>query len=331
MPGNPPFGFLFSVFLVFCVIFTGCSDESAPVDVTTPPPVHPDAKYNEGDIIATASSASSSSLYLILKYDTTTDQYTRAVIEKNSDGSWGHRSSDRIEKSSRTALEKIYTVKVSHVAVAIVPVITAAILSENTRNPSGNTPIISKISPTSAVKDTVVSATITGSNFQNGATVRLFKAGSSPINATVTSVTAFDISCLFNLNGKSEGSYNLIVINPDGKSDSQQGVFTIGEVKPVIAGMYPVTGALNDKIPLTISGQNFRNEVKVSFIRNTTELVCDNPLSMESSKISCSLDLSTNRGASAGEWSVMVINIRDGQRGTWVKKFVITNATPKGD
>ena len=48
---------------------------------------------------------------------------------------------------------------------------------------------------------------------------------------------------------------------------------------------------------------------------------------MESSKISCTLDLATNRGASAGEWTVMVINIRDGQRGTWVKKFVVTNAT----
>jgi hypothetical protein len=329
MTGNALFGFLFSLFLVFCVIFAGCSDESAPVDVTTPTPVHPEAKYSDGDIIATASSASSSSLYLILKYDTTTDQYTRAVIEKNADGSWGHRSSDRTEKSSRTALEKIYTIKVAHVAVSIVPVITPAILSENTQNPSGKAPSISKISPAFAVKDTVVSATITGSNFQEGATVRLFKAGSSPINGTVTSVTAFDISCLFNLNGKSDGSYNLIVINPDGKSDSLQGVFTIGEASPVIAGIYPVTGALNDKVPLTISGQNFRNEVKVSFTRNTTELVCDNPLSMESSKISCTLDLSTNRGASAGEWSVMIINIRDGQRGTWVKKFVITNTTPK--
>jgi hypothetical protein len=147
----------------------------------------------------------------------------------------------------------------------------------------------------------------------------------------VTSVTAFDISCFFNLDGKNDGIYNLIVINPDGQSDSVQAVFTIGEASPVIAGIYPVTGALNDKVSLTISGQNFRNEVKVSFTKNTTELVCDEPLSMESSKISCTLDLSTNRGASVGEWTVMVINIRDGQRGTWIKKFVVTNATPAHD
>jgi hypothetical protein len=331
MPGNPLYCLFLSCFLVLCVISAGCSDESSPAEVATPTPAHPDAKYSEGDIIATASSSSSSSLYLILKYDAATDQYTRAVIEKNRDGSWGHRSSERTERSPRTAVEKIYTVKAGHVAVAIVPVITSGTLAETALNPSGNAPAISKMSPTSAVRDTVVSATITGSNFQNGATVKLFKAGAPPINATVTSVTAFDISCLFNLNGKNDGSYNLIVINPDGQSDSLPAIFTIGAASPVIAGIYPVTGAVNNKVPLTINGQNFRNEVKVSFTKNTTELVCDNPLSMESSKISCTLDLSANRGASVGEWTVMVINIRDGQRGTWVKKFIITNATPGKD
>ncbi|RPI40684.1 MAG: hypothetical protein EHM53_01050 [Methanoregulaceae archaeon] len=331
MRGNPSFYVVFFLLLVFGVTFAGCSDESSSAETTTPTPAHPGAKYQDGDIIATPSSAGTSSLYVILKYDAATDQYTRAVIEKNPDGSWGHRSSDWTEKSPREALEKTYTVKAGHVAISILPVITPVILPETTQNPSGNAPSLSKISPTSAAKDTVVSVTITGSNFQNGATVKLFKAASTPITGTVTSVTAFDLSCLFNLNGKSDGRYNLIVTNPDGQSDSLQGVFTIGEVAPVIAGMYPVTGALNDKIPLTISGQNFRNEVKVSFLKNSTEMVCDNPLSMESSKISCTLDLSKNRGASLGEWNVTVINIRDGQRGTWLKKFVVTNATPEDD
>lgn len=331
MPGNPLLYFLFSLFLVISVVFAGCSNESLPAEGATPSPAHPDAKYSAGDIVATASSSASSSLYLILNYDAATDQYTRAVIEKNADGSWGHRSSDWTEKVPRTALEKIYTVRVGHVVVSIVPVITPSVLSETPRIPSGNAPSISNISPPSAARDTVVSVTITGSYFQNGATVKLFRTGSAPITATGVSVTAFDLSCFFNLNQKSEGIYNLIVINPDGQSDSLTGAFTIAGTSPVIGGMYPVTGALNDSVSLTISGQNFRNDVKVSFTRNSTELVCDKPLSMESSKISCTLDLKTNRGASAGEWIVTVLNIRDGQKGTWVKKFVVTNATPKED
>jgi len=331
MTGNSLFGLYFSLFLVFGVMVAGCSGETPSGNPESPAPAHPDARYSEGDIIATASSSASSSLFLILKYDAATDQYTRAVIEKNADGSWGHRSSDWTEKISRTSVEKIYTVRVGHVAVSIVPVITPAILSETTRKPSGNAPSISKISPTVAAKDTMVSIAITGENFQNGATVKLVRAGSASLNATVVSVTSFDISCVFNLNGKSEGSYNLILTNPDGQSDSRQAAFTIGGTSPVIAGMYPVTGALNDKVTLTISGQNFRNDVKISFTKNSTELICDEPLSMDSSKISCNLDLVATRGASVGEWTVTVLNIRDQQKGTWVKKFTVTNATVKGD
>jgi hypothetical protein len=331
MGGKSLFYLIISLLLAFSVVFAGCSDESPAAETTASQPVHPEAKYGEGDIIATASSSASPSLFLILKYDAATDQYTRAVIERNADGSWGHRSSAWTEKILRADLERVYTVKAGHVAVSIVPVITSTIPPEITLEPSGNAPSIVKISPAVVARDTVVSVTITGSNFQNGAMVKLYKTGSSPINASGVSVTAFDISCLFNLNGKSDGSYNLIVINPDGQSDSLPGAFTIGDVSPVIAGMYPFTGALNDKVPLTISGQNFRNEVKVSFMKNSSELVCDNPLSMESTKISCTLDLGTGRGASVGEWNVTILNIRDGQKGIWVKKFIITNATGEGD
>lgn len=330
MTGNPLFGFLFFLFLILGVIFAGCINESPPAEAAIPT-AHPEAKYGEGDIIATPSSTDAPSLYLILKYDAAADQYTRAVIEKNADGSWGHRSSDWTEKSPRAAVEKTYTVRVGHVVVSIVPIITPTTLPEITQKPSGYAPAILQISPSSASRDTVVRVTITGSYFQNGATVRLFRAGSAPITATGVSVTAFDLSCLFNLNSKTEGMYDLIVLNPDGQSDSLPGAFTIRGTAPVIGGMYPVAGALKDIVSLTISGQNFRNDVKVSFTRNTTELVCDRPLSMESTKISCTLDLATARGASAGEWTVTVLNIRDGQKGTWVKKFVVTNATTPED
>ncbi len=328
MTGNPRSYLLFSLLLAFGVCFAGCSGESSSDGSSAP--AHPDAKYTPGDIIATPSSSSSSSLYVILKYDAATDLYTRAVIEKNADGSWGHRSSEWTEKVPRSALEKTYTEKVGHVVVSILPVITPTDLPETARGPSGDAPSISKISPAFAARDSVVSVTITGSDFQQGAAVKLVRAGLPPINATVVSVTAFDISCIFNLNGRSEGSYTLAVINPDGKSDSQQGIFTIGEASPIIAGMYPVTGALNDTVPLTISGQNFRNEVKVTFTKGSAELICDRPLSMESSRISCNLDLSASRGASPGEWNVTVLNIRDQKKGTWVKKFVVTNATAGG-
>jgi hypothetical protein len=331
MTGNSLFGLLFSLLLVFNVFFAGCSDESTSDETLTPLTAHPEPKYRQGDIIATAATTTASTLYLILAYDAAADEYTRAFIEKDTDGTWGHRPSNRTERSPRTVVEKVYTVRVGRIAVSSVPVITRTFLPEPTQTRSGNAPSIVKISPAYGTRDTRVSLTITGSDFQDGATVRLIKAGETPVTASGVSVTPREISCFFNLAGKSDGSYNLVVTNPDGQSDSEPGAFAIGAASPVIAGMYPATAALNDTVSVSISGQNFRNEVKVSFTKGSAELVCDNPLSLDSARISCNLDLATTRGASAGEWTVSVLNIRDQQKGTWVKKFVVSGSTPEGD
>ena len=326
MTGNSLLFLVFSSFLALCMITAGCSDESPAPDTANLTQSAAAPKYSEGDIVSTASSSGSSSLYIILKYDPATDQYTRAVIEKNDDGSWGHRSSEWTEKVLRATLERTYTVRAGHVAVAIVPVVTHTTVPVATPGQSAGSPVVSAISPSSAVTGSAAGVTITGDNFRNGAVVRLYRAGSPPHNATVTSVTAFAITCVFDLTGVDDGSYNVMVINPDGQSGSGAS-FTVGEVAPVITGIYPVTGAINARVPVTVSGRNFRNEVKVTFANNTTELVCDNPLTMGSEKISCTLDLSPSRGASSGEWNVTVLNIRDGTRGTWAKKFTVTNAT----
>lgn len=326
MTGNSPFCLLFFLLLVFSVFFTGCSDESPSAETTTPLPAHPDAKYGEGDIIATSSTSTSSSLYFILRYDTATDQYTRAIIEKNADGTWGHRSSDRTDKSPRSVVEKLYTVRVGHVTVSSVPIVTPAIASVTTQIPSGKAPLIDKISPTSATRDSVVSVTITGANFQEGTTAKLVRPGTAPVTAVAVSATASSITCVFNLNGRSDGSYNLIVVNPDGQSDSQQNVFTIGEALPFITSVNPLTAGLKDRVPLLIYGQNFRNNIKVSLTKGTVDLVCTNPVTTDSTRVSCNLDLET-KDASAGEWTVTVLNIDSQKKGTWARKFVITNST----
>jgi hypothetical protein len=327
MAGNPLFGLIIFLLLLFGVFIAGCSDESPSAGTAIPTPVSPVAKYREGDIIGTASTSESSSLYFILKYDAAADQYTRALIEKNPDGTWGYRPSDRTDTIRREVAERMYPVRVGHVAVSAVPVGIQSSLSESTQIPSGNAPVITKISPVSASRDTAMSMTITGANFRDGATVRLVQPGSAPLTATSVSVSDTGITCFFDLSGKSTGAYNLIVTNPDGQSDSRQNIFTIGEALPIITGVNPVTGELGKRVPVAIFGQNFRNSLKVSFTKGTIVLVCTNPISQESSKISCNLDLNTVQGASSGEWTVTVLNVDDQTKGTWPKKFVVTNAT----
>lgn len=327
MEGNFLFSLSVSLFLVFCVITAACSSEAPPeVTTTTTQQIHAVAKYMAGDIVATPSTSAASSLFIILKFDPVTDEYTRALIEKNDDGSWGYRTSDRTDKSPRAVLEKVYTVRVSHVTASSVPILTPTTASVTALAGSGGAPSITKISPNVASRDTAVTVTITGTNFQDGATVKLVKAGSLPITATSVSVTGSSISCVFNLNGKSDGSYNLIVMNPGGLSDTEQGMFTIGEAPPVITSVFPVSGQMKKMVSLSLYGDNFRNNIKVSLMKESEELVCTNPITRESRTISCDLDLNV-KGASAGEWTVTVLNIDSQKKGTWAKKFTITNAT----
>jgi hypothetical protein len=142
---------------------------------------------------------------------------------------------------------------------------------------------------------------------------------------SVSSATTID--CTFNLAKAEKGSYNLIVTNLDGQSDTRVGAFIITDPLPIISGVSPSQGVLNNTISLTINGQNFKEGVKVSFIKSSTEIVCTSPVSMNSTKILCNLDLKTSNGAVAGDWDVTVLNIDGQQKGTWNQKFPVTNST----
>jgi hypothetical protein len=268
-------------------------------------------------------------LYVITKYDSSTDLYTRQLLYKNADGSWGHFINNKTgEKVERTLVEKVYPVKISKVNISSIPIITPTVPPTVTTALSGNAPGISGISPTTGGSNATVSATITGDNFKNGATVKLMRAGYTAIYATGVSVSsATNIDCTFNLAKAEKGSYNLIVTNPDGQSDTKVGAFTISDPLPIISGVSPRQGAINDVLSLTINGQNFKEGVKVSFVKGSTEIVCTSPVSTNSTKILCNLDLKTSNGAVAGDWDVNVLNIDGQQKGTWNQKFPVTNST----
>ena len=315
-----------ALLLIFCVATAGCMSDTSAGASPAPGPLHPAPKYREGDIVAAPSSGASSP-FLVLRYDPATDEYIRAPIEKNPDGTYGYRSTNLTARSPRTVMEKVYTVKAGHVAVASVPIRESApeILAATEEGPN-EAPAINGISPDFASRDTAVTLTVTGSNFRDGATVKLVKPGYPPVTAVSVTLTGSSLTCVFSLNGQSDGSYMLVVTNPDGQSDVRQGIFTIGEAPPILTSVYPLSGGLGRMIPISVYGQNFRNDVKVSFTKEKGELVCMNPITKDSIRITCDLDLAA-AGASAGEWTVTVLNIDDRKKGTWPKKFIVTNAT----
>jgi len=98
-------------------------------------------------------------------------------------------------------------------------------------------PTVTSITPNSADNDGTVNVTnLKGTNFRNGATVKLIgpsgagDTGAGTINATnVNVVSGTKITCKFNLNGVAAGSYKVKVTNTDGKSGEKANAFTVNE------------------------------------------------------------------------------------------------------
>lgn len=323
------FGFLICLILVIGTFFAGCSDDSSTAAATPVPTTGPVAKFTAGDIIAKTASGGETQLYVITNYDSVRDEYNRRWIYKNADGSWGHYLDATTEQAPRTIVDKVYPVAVAHITLSAIPLVTPTYGTPVPTIVSGASPVVTAISPSTGTKDALALVTITGTNFQTGAVPKLLQAGSPVITATGITVASTRIDCTFNLKGTETGSFNVVVVNPDGQSDTLQRAFLVGDVAPIISSVSPSTMKIDEQGGLTINGQNFKDGVKVVLFKGAAEIPCISPVSISGSRISCDLDLNfkRNKDITFGEWDVKVINIEGSQFGTWTKKFSIQNAT----
>lgn len=261
--------------LILCttVFFAGCTSNSGTANTTATTTATPStitaagALYTAGDIVKSPS-GSATSAWLVISYDPATDSYTRAFVYQNPDGTWGYRVNSNTETAARNVMEKVYTVKVTHVSVPSVPVktptavstvakatvttgsgsvTTSATTTTTTTTPTGP-PHFSSMTPDSADAGTTVSITdLVGSNFQSGASVMLAHTGSSNISATnVQVVSASHMTCTFVIPATaSTGSWDIIITNPDGQSVTYTNYFMIHASTGVTATTTASTSSLN--------------------------------------------------------------------------------------
>jgi len=314
---------ILGLILILGVFIAGCSSEPAPTPVTTIPTTAAQTPLFVAGDIAAKLSTSTDSVWLVISYDKKADQYERALIYKNADGTWGHRKDNKSEKFSRSDMEKLYPVKITHVTVSSVPFVTPTVPIAVPTTLSGSAPSISKVAPSSAAQGAVVGVTITGSNFQNGATVKLIQAGFSPVTGTGVSVSSTSITCTFSLSGLQSGHANIRVTNPDGQYYDLENQFTIGEAGPIITNVIPGEGKMNETVALSITGQNFKAPVNVKLTKGTYELFCNSPTTSATTTIKCSLIIGA---AQPGDWTVTVMNA-GGTSGSWTRMFKVTNST----
>lgn len=235
----------FCIFLIIGVSMSGCSDSPDPgasetgVPATTAGPL-----YTAGDIVRSAS-GSESPAWLVLSYDPASDSYSRALVYKNIDGSYGYRTSPNTEMSKRTMMEKVFTVKITTVTVESIPTaapttVTTEItttVTKTTTSASATTttttstarPSIKAMAPEQGEAGTEVVTEITGSNFVSDLKAELRRSGEKSIKATEISwYSSSSVTCTFDLpNTTKVGAWDIVVTNPNGLSGEYTNYFTV--------------------------------------------------------------------------------------------------------
>jgi hypothetical protein len=320
------YSLLITGILIIAVLIAGCSDQSGSGTATPPPTamvIQP--KFVAGDIIA-KTPTSTDTFWLIVKYDTKTDKYERALVFKSLQQTW-FRKDIKTETTERSLTEKVYPAKVFHVtSIAAIPLNTPAPTVTVTPTPSGPAPVISGITPNvGTIGSSVDISNIAGRNFQPGATVKLFDAGGSVFLASNVLVTDTKITCAFYLSGATAGKADVVVINPDGQSVTLTDGFTINEPGPIITTVTPHEGAAGQIVPLTITGSNFKVPAIVLLSNLSAEIKAENVQVNSETQITCVVIIP--KGTATGPWSITVRNAIDKQNGTALNKFTITSAT----
>jgi len=257
------------------------------------------------------------------------------LIYPNSDGSWGYRVDSRTDAVSRATVEKVYTLKVTHIAVSAIPIGTPAITATpaaattvssvaltTTTTSTLVSPKITGIAPDTGYTGTTVSVTeLDGSNFLTGATVQLVKDGNPNIVATgVSVVSANDITCTFAIpSNASVGAWDILVTNTNGYSGSYANGFlvrsnpsvtatttTAAADTPTVTSISPSSASAMSHSSYTITGTNF--DVRAT-VRLTSSSYPDIPEFMVSATTPTSItvwfDIPQNY---AGTWNVVVTN-----------------------
>lgn len=119
-------------------------------------------------------------------------------------------------------------------------------------------PTITSFEPASATTSGGTSVTITGTNFQTGATVKFGAVDASSVNVQgATTIVAMAPP-------QAAGTTSITVTNPDGQSATANG-FTYVVPAPVVTAVSPSSGPSNGGTVVQITGSGFQSGATVTF------------------------------------------------------------------
>lgn len=124
-------------------------------------------------------------------------------------------------------------------------------------------PSITSIVPDSGTVAGGTTVTISGNNFQTGATVTF-----DGLAATVSSTSLTEIIVITPAHPSGPGAVNVVVTNPDTQSDTAIGGYTYLGPGPTISDVDPALGSIAGGTAVTITGTNFEAGATVTFDGN---------------------------------------------------------------
>lgn len=153
-------------------------------------------------------------------------------------------------------------------------------------------PTATSISPKAGNAGTTVSATLTGTNFLSGASVKIFQKDLEILATSVDVVSPKTINCTFTLPlTAAKGSWSVVVANPDRLSATLNDGFTV--VAPLtVASIIPNASNAGATITATITGTGFLPGEEVIFLREGRPIMeATNVTVVSTTEIQCTLAL----------------------------------------
>lgn len=141
-------------------------------------------------------------------------------------------------------------------------------------------PVLTAISPSTGLISGGTAVTLTGSNFQSGATATF--GGNSATNVTLVNSTTITATTP----AGSAGAVNVVITNPGGQFSTLSNGFTYIDPPPTVSGISPASGTSNGGTTVTITGANFQTGAAITFgnsaatnvtVVNTTTITATTP------------------------------------------------------
>jgi len=190
---------------------------------------------------------------------------------------------------------------------------------------------IVSIAPNSGYNTLSVPITdLIGTGFSTGATVKLNRTSAPDISATsVNIVSSTKISCTFNLNGVTNGSYNVVVTNSGGQSAMLTGGFTVKPAgpAPTVTSITNTTGYRGRTVIERITGTNFVSGATSKLNRTgSADIPADTCTFSSATQLICTYNL-LGKNVSPPNYNVVVTN-PDGKSGMRANYFILSSPNP---